>query len=192
MKKTEILWESEGKNHNGDSFFVVKKAREYYVYGERVGVDSIAFVLYDRNIDKFAMIYESKPPMDEKFQKEVRMWTAFGGSVDMDATKKEIAKVEVLEETGYEAPLNRVHFIGETLVSTQMNQMCHSFLVDVTDIEKTSIAEYEKELSDHQASKDPNEFIGNKVEWFSMDEVLDKNDWKSIFIITKAKQKGLI
>ena len=45
--KPEKMYESIGKAPNGEPFLSVKKARGYYEYSERPGMDSIAFILYD-------------------------------------------------------------------------------------------------------------------------------------------------
>ena len=187
MNNIEILWESKEKNQNGDPFFKVKRSRGYYIFGERVGVDSIAFILFDNNKKQFGLILESKPPLDTETEL-IRKTTAFGGSIDMteNHTYKDICQVEVAEETGYEVPLDKIHSIGKTLVSTQMSQMCEGFLVDTTDIEKTLEAEYEKDASEAQNEKDANEFVGNKIMWMDADGLMDNNDWKSIWIFTKA------
>lgn len=178
----EIMYTSEGKTPDGKPFMAVKRARGYYEYAERGGQDSIAFILADKNARKFALIYESKPPMDERMNTEVRMTTAFGGSVDMDGkTLQEICQIEVQEEAGFVVPLSKIQSVGETLVSSQMSQLCHLFMVDVTDIPKTQQAEYE--LPD--ISKDQ-EFAGNDVIWMSYAEVLENSDWKSIFILSKV------
>ena len=188
----EIMYKSKGKAPNGDPFLVVKKARGYYEYSERPGKDSIAFILYDKISDKYALIFESKPPMDERFQKEVMMTTAMGGSIDLDLDYNEICQKEVEEETGYEIPLSRIHSIGKTLVSTQMSQLCEGFLVDVTGYIKTKNAEYENSITMAQYIKDPNEFSKNKIEWLTEEGVMNNNDWKSIWIIAKAKNKNII
>ena len=187
MNKAEILFQSDEKNHNGDSFFTVKRAREYYIYGERVGQDSIFFVLLDRNTNKYALISEAKPPLDERENTKVMLTTAFGGSIDMDdKTPKEICQIEVLEESGFEVPMDRITYVGKTLASSQMSQMALGFLVDVTGINKTQKAEYEVGISDGQAAKDPDEFSRNSVIWMSSSELIENSDWKSIFIYTKT------
>jgi len=183
----EVMYESEGKTPNGIPFMTVKQARGYYCYSERGGVDGIAFILFNNDTKKFALIYESKPPMDERENKEVRMCTAFGGSIDVDGmTPKEICQMEVQEESGYIVPLDKIHKCGTTLVSTQMSQLAHGYLVDVTGINKTEKAEYELDVSEAQNEKDANEFSGNRVDWLDADELMENNDWKSIWIFSKA------
>jgi len=191
--KATIKYESKGKTPAGDPFMSVKVARGYYEYAERGGQDSIFFILMDRNYEgnretKYCLINESKPPMDERFNREVRMTTAFGGSVDMDCPLKEICQIEVKEESGYEVPMDRIDHVGETMVSTQMSQLANGYLVDVTGIEKTCKAEYESKPSN--ALSDPSEFSGNSVIWMTEEEVLANGDWKSIYIIAKTTING--
>jgi hypothetical protein len=184
---SEIMYESNGKTPNGKPFLTVKKARGYYEYSERGGQDSIFFVLYDRDTQKWALINESKPPMDEREGKRVQMTTAFGGSIDMnDYTPQEICQVEVLEEAGYEVPLERIMYVGKTLVSSQMSQIAYGYLVDVTGIEKTHKTEFEHDVTPEQAAKDATEFSRNSVVWMSDNELIENSDWKSIFIFTKS------
>ena len=170
----ETIWESSEKNFNGDSFISIKKSRDYYMYAQRAGVDSIAFILYDKNIDKFALIKESKPPLDTNGYL-ASLITAFGGSIDMEKTPQEICQIEVVEESGYEVELSKIHFVGETLVSTQMSQICKLFVVDITNKSKTKKAEYEIESKHSQ----------DRVVWLDRDEIMENGDWKSIYILSQ-------
>lgn len=180
------MYKSEGKAPNNDPFLTVKKARGYYEYSERPGYDSIAFILYDGN--RFGLINESKPPMDEREGYEVKMTTAFGGSIDINKSYKEICQMEVLEESGYKVPIERIFSVGKTLVSTQMSQMCELFLVNVSQISKTQRAEYEMD-----SSKDVNgEFVGNSVVWMSDDEIMENGEWKSIYILAQSVVKDIL
>lgn len=187
----EIKYASKGKTPAGDSFCTIKEARGYYQYLERGGIDSIAFILYNGVTKQFGLIYESKPPRDEIENREVRMTTAFGGSIDMSEkhTYQDICQTEVAEEAGYDVPLDRITSVGQTLVSSQMSQMVEGFLVDITGIEKTLEAEYEKQPN---TAQEANEFSGNKVLWFDADEMMDNNDWKSVWIFTKAVHSNII
>jgi len=190
--KAEVQYESNGKTPDGNSFLTVKKARGYYEYSERGGKDSIAFILIDKNKEKYCLIDESKPPLDESLRCKVMLTTAFGGSIDMDKTQKEICQIEVLEEAGYGVPLQNIHFVGKTLVSSQMSQICYLYAIDVTGFEKTHLTEFEKVVSEDQNKKDPSEFSNNSLVWMSLEEVMENNDWKSIFIITKAMYAKII
>ncbi len=192
MNKAEVMYQSEGKTPDGNPFMSVKKARGYYEYSERGGLDSIAFVLFDNKSKKFCLINESKPPLDERYDKRVQMTTAFGGSVDTDKSLEGICQIEVEEETGFEVAQNRIYKVGETLVSTQMSQIAHMYLVDVTNLKKTKIAEYEAEVSEAQKDKDATEFSANSVHWMTVSEVMDNQDWKSIFIVMQSIYKEIL
>lgn len=172
---SKILFESEGKTLDGKPFLTVKKARGYFVYAERGGMDSIAFVLHDRHNQKFGLINESKPPLDERMDSKFKLTTAFGGSIDSDKSPIEICKQEVLEEAGFDAGLDSIRHIGKTMVSTQMSQLCDGYLVDVTWLEQG-------ETEDSR----------NEVVWLDRFELMENSDWKSIWIVATAEHKGLI
>ncbi len=104
--------------------FLQIKENDGYFYAERLGVDSIAFVLFDANKDRVGLIREFKPPIN-KF-----LVTAFGGSLDKDVPMEQIVEEEVREEAGYTGAI--IHSLGKMFVSTQMNQFCHLYIVDVT------------------------------------------------------------
>ena len=182
--KAEIMYESEGKTSNGKPFITVKKARGYFEYTERGGQDSIAFILFDKDEEEFGLILESKPPLDERFHKEMMLTTAFGGSIDSDHSNIDICQIEVLEEAGYKVELNKIHSIGQSLVSSQMSQMITGYLVDVTGLKPTKTEADIK--NEDQDKKDPNEFCYNKVVWFNTKDLMEKGDWKSIWIFTRA------
>lgn len=188
--KTKSQYKSKGKTPDGNPFMTIKQARGYYEYAERGGIDSIAFILFDRQKDRFALIYESKPPRDEIEGHEVKMTTAFGGSIDSTHTYQQICQIEVLEEAGYQVPLERIHSVGKTLVSSQMSQMCEGFFVDVTNIEKTHKAEYES--VPEGTSEKETEFVGNNIKWLSANELMINNDWKSIWIFAQAVHKNIL
>ena len=182
--KAEVMYESKGKTPSGQPFMTVKKARNYYEYAERGGVDSVAFILFDNNKKEFALIDESKPPLDERLQTRAMLTTAFGGSLDKDISLIETVKEEVKEEAGYEVQEDRIHETGMTLVSSQMSQYCWLYLVDVTDLKKTHQTEAETSKSE--------EFKRNSVIWMSYSDILENQDWKSIFIATRAIYKDII
>ena len=163
----ETLYESPETTPDGNPFMTVKKARGYYYYAERGGVDSVFFILYDSNINKFALISEGKPPRDETMGLRASMVTAFGGSIDSDKSRKALVKLEVLEEAGYKVRKRNIQFVGSTLVSSQMSQMAYGYLVDVTNLTNTEDIE-------------PN----TAVIWMNSTELLNNLDWKAIFILS--------
>jgi len=185
--KAKVLWESDGKTPDGNPFTSIKLARNYYSYSERGGMDSIAFILYDSVTKEFLLINESKPPMDERNGFETRMTTAFGGSIDSEHTFKQICKIEVLEESGYDVPEGNITSVGSTLVSSQMSQMCELFLVNVSGIKKTHKAEYEQ-----PDDSNDQEFGGNSVIWMNSDDLMENGDWKSVYILAQSIIKGLV
>ena len=179
-----IEYESPEKAPNGQPYLTVKKARNYYYYGERAGIDSVFFILYDENSDKpFGLINEAKPPLDERLDTFAMATTAFGGSIDSNNAPTEIAKQEVLEEAGYDVDTTAIIFVGSTLVSTQLSQLAHGFIVNVTDLHKS--VQTESELLDAS-----DEFARNSTVWLTLDELVDNNDWKSCFIALKLITTG--
>ena len=179
--KAKVIWQSEGKSPiNGEPWITVKEARNYYNYVQRAGTDSIAFILIDSEKEQLGLILESKPPLDEAYNEKKMLTTAFGGSCDMDIPLNEICQTEVLEESGYNVVLENIVFMGDTLVSSQMNQICHLFLVNVTGLTPT---ETEADIYNaEQEAKDSDEFKHNKVVWMSPQELMGNGDWKSIYI----------
>jgi len=160
----EVLWESEGKNPlNGEPFMTIKRADGYYLFSERAGVDSVAFILIDK--DKIGLIQEIKPPLYERGIK--RLATAFGGSLDKNINPEEIVIEEVKEEAGYSVDEKDITYIGETMVSTQSNQMLKGYVVDVTNAKFVGADEDEK------------------IVWLNENQLFENSDWKSIFIYTK-------
>lgn len=173
MSKTNhpIVWQSLELNPNGDPFFTVRKAKDYYIYGERAGIDSVAFILADTSTGKLGLINEPKPPLgDNEFRT-----TAFGGSLDKDIPLIEIVKEEIKEEAGYDVPIERITPLGKVLVSTQMNQHCHLFMVDVTNIPLG-----ERDLDENES--------GSTVVWIEQEKVVVIEDWKTPVILLRFAQ----
>ena len=132
-----------------------------YYYAERLGKDSVAFILYDRESGRVGLIKEYKPPIEEY------LYTAFGGSMDKEgATPFEIMKDELREEAGYE--LAAPTYVGSSFVSTQMNQFCYLYFCDVTGIPQNKDIEENAEIV-----------------WLTIEDVVRGRDWKAITILTK-------
>ena len=132
---------------------VRKSPGGWFFYAERKGIDSVAFVLFDKSDDKvkYCLVNETKPPMEEfNSDKEVFLTTAFGGSQDkvnrdeyvelsedskLDLMKT-IALSECSEEGGYDiTDDSRILFLDKVLLSTQMNQYVYCFAFDVTGLD---------------------------------------------------------
>lgn len=168
------------------NFLSVKSASTTsYFYAERKGVDSVAFILIDADIDNmYGLINERKPAMDHRVGEKVMMETAFGGSNDliedsylrMDENEaienmRKLVQLETKEESGYSVPLDRINYVSKELVSTQMNQFCFMFIVDITGI---TIGERHPQNEEEAISS---------VTWKTSDEIRSTNDWKSKTIL---------
>lgn len=174
----------------GDFLSIKSAETTPYFYAERKGVDSVAFILVDRSKDRpYGVVNERKPPLDERFGKLAFLETAFGGSNDIvdsnsyDSLNEEekmkhlheIVEMEVREEAGYLVDDGDVHCISKEFVSTQMNQWCYLFVVNVEGVV--------------QGEKDPQnetEAMATVV-WKNLDEVKKMNDWKTktiVFLLT--------
>lgn len=164
--KDEILFKSE------NDWISIKKKGDHF-YAERKGVDSIAFVLFDINLNdlkRIGVVKQLIPPFGEF------MTTAFTGSVDKDYYKEDLrvlVQEEVLEESGFSVELQAIKFYGKFLVSTQMNQYCYLFGVTV-----------DKNMQGEKTTTNPTELQAGVV-WLELPEVIQLEDWKTILIVTK-------
>ncbi len=141
---------------------------EHYLFSQRLGIDSVAFILLDNNrLDCYGLINEFKPPIN-KF-----LTTAFGGSLDSNLPLLEIVIQEVAEEAGYVVTEDDIKYYGKMFVSTQMNQFCHMYLVDITGIDMTG-----------RTTEDPLELQAT-TKWLDDEQVYLGNDWKAITIMAK-------
>jgi 8-oxo-dGTP pyrophosphatase MutT (NUDIX family) len=139
-----------------------------YMYAERLGVDSVAFICYDRDRKEVLLNKEYKPPVNEF------VLGAFGGSLDKDSSLEDIVRDEVREEAGFEK-IYEIQSLGKVLVSTQMNQYCHLFIVHVD--------------KDDQGERHPENAIEAMAETVWIGEgpnINDLEDWKAITIAAKA------
>ena len=147
-----------------------------YQFAERLGVDSVAFILYDHNTKEYMFNKEYKPPVNQF------ILGAFGGSMDKDKTPIEIVIGEVKEEAGFVVTEDNINDLGKVLVSTQMNQFCHLFLVKVD--------------KNDQDEREPENAIEAMAEtkWVSWNsEIISRiEDWKPLAIILKAEHKGIL
>jgi 8-oxo-dGTP pyrophosphatase MutT (NUDIX family) len=136
-----------------------------YMYAERLGKDSIAFICYDEGLGKVLVNKEYKPPVNEFIT------GAFGGSLDKDVSLEEIVRAEAKEEGGF-SDIKEIQPIGKFLVSTQMNQFCHLYLVHVD--------------RNDEGEREPENAIEAMAEtiWIDESEVFALNDWKAITIAT--------
>jgi 8-oxo-dGTP pyrophosphatase MutT (NUDIX family) len=147
-----------------------------YQFAERKGKDSVAFILWDNDHEQFLLNNEYKPPVDEF------ILGAFGGSLDKDKTPEQIVIEEVKEEAGFVVSKDQVHFVGEVFVSTQMNQFCRLYLVEVN-----------KEYQDEREPENAIEAMA-ETKWIQFDssEFAKLRDWKALTIISLAQTKNIL
>ena len=156
-----------------------------YLYAERLGTDSVAFILIDRNKNSICVNHEYKPPVDKFIN------TAFGGSLDKNRKDGkdfndylfDIIIAETKEEAGYIIDKENVSYMGKKFVSTQMNQFCYLFLVDVTG---KTLGDREPE-NEVEASSSPI--------WFSFEQYYKNNndlkeDWKTDSIMIELFKRS--
>ena len=102
--------------------------------------------------------------------------------MDKDKSPMEIVIDEVKEEAGFVADTKNVHGLGKVMVSTQMNQFCHLFVVVV-----------DKNDQDEREPENAIEAMA-ETEWVTWDfETISKiEDWKPLAIILKAEHYGVL
>jgi hypothetical protein len=164
IKEHEVIFDTP--------FLKVKKAGGYF-YSERKGIDSVAFILLAVNASderRIGLIHEYKDPIGEF------LTTAFGGSIDDDkyhSDLRTLVKDEVIEEAGFDVSLSNIEYHGNVMVSTQSNQFCHLFTVEVDKLKQVE-----------RTTTNPTE-LKSAVTWISMKEVLNLQDWKAQSIILR-------
>jgi len=152
------------------------KPSNYYYYSQRVGKDSIRFLLYDAN-------KKDKPfGVLEQFEASQNRTTvgAFSGSMDKpNLTPKEICREEVNEESEYtvtKAEMNdRIFHLKNMRVGSQTNEVAYLYIVNVTGLKTTP-------------KKPENEWEENTdTHWLSLEEIKDYCNWEAFIIADRAK-----
>jgi hypothetical protein len=172
INKHQTVWENE--------WLKVKQTKGGFTYAERKGTNSVAFILYSKGSNEeqsCGVIQEWKDPI-EKF-----ITTAFGGSIDAPEFKNDLellVKTEVQEESGYVVETEDIWYVGQVLVSTQMNQYCHLFVVRV-----------DKGSQGPKTTENPTEKEAEVV-WLAPNQLAKLEDWKAITAYSKAVQLGII
>lgn len=152
--------------------FEPEKGVEGYLFAERMGRDSVAFICYDREKNKYLINKEYTPPIGKFLER------AFGGSIDKKKSKVDIVIDEVKEEAGYVVTRDSITKVGEVFVSTQMNQFVHLYLVMVSE-----------KCRSEREPENKTEALSTPM-WVDEDHIISGSDWKSICIIEKAKFKS--
>lgn len=156
-----------------DNTFIKVKTSGKFIYAERRGIDSVAFILIATNASderRIGLIHEFKPPIDSF------LITAFGGSIDQEKYKDNLVQLvidEVIEEAGFTVSSEQIKGYGKVFCSSQMNQHVFLFAVEVDKLrqgERTTI--------------DPLE-LKSSIVWMTIPEALKTEDWKVATIISK-------
>jgi 8-oxo-dGTP pyrophosphatase MutT (NUDIX family) len=145
----------------------------HYVYTERLGRDSVAFLLYDRDHPEEPFITLSQ------FHSPCRKFVegAFTGSLDKpDLNPTEIVVEEVSEEAGYDVDDDRVHLVAFLPVAGNTNEQVHLALVDITGLDRRQI--------------DPENIFeqNTRIQRRNYSEITQKCEWKAIVIATLYDQ----
>ncbi len=157
----------------GNKYLTVKKTYDpktkgkfdfYFV--ERVGKDSVAFLLFDASTTKFGILKQYSSPL-EQFT-----LGCFTGSMEKEGKNVFTTVVEeVIEESGYTVGTDRVQLISTEGVGTCTNELVNLCLVDVTSLERGK-------------RKPENLFERNMtMSWLSASEVIESCEWKAKQIV---------
>lgn len=96
---------------------------------DNTGKDSVAFILYDKNkYPAFGLVKQHKALVDET------LVTAFEVMLTNELEIPQIVHQEVFKTSGYNVQLHQIKFLGERFVSSQVNEFCYLYVVDVTDL----------------------------------------------------------
>jgi hypothetical protein len=164
MKKDEILFDNP--------WVKMKKTQKGFIYAERKGIDSVAFILIDKEKKQIGVLEEYKDAIYK------RLLTAFGGSIDKHQNDlKQLVIEEILEESGFQVEKNQVKKVAKIYCSNMMNQFVHLFVVFV-----------DKNKQGKKTTTNPSE-LKSTVIWkpFNWD-LKDCFDWKTITILFKINK----
>ena len=165
-----------------DNHWLKVKRSGGFVYSERKGIDSVAFILIAMNAAderRIGLIHEYKNPIGRFLN------SAFGGSIDDEKFHDDLrtlVKEEVVEESGFEVGIESIEYHGKVMVSAQSNQFCHLFSVEVDKLKQG-----DKTTTNPAEQRD-------SLTWITMREVPDLEDWKAQAIILRRmmKRNGLV
>lgn len=88
--------------------------------------DSVSILLYHKEKDAFIIVKQLRPPVLNMNQ-DGYMYELCAGIVDKDLPLKQIAKEEVLEECGYDVPLENIRYITKFFTSVGISGAVQSF-----------------------------------------------------------------
>lgn len=145
---------------------------DWYYYSERVGKDSVAFLLYDRTRQQYMCLSQLHGPLARYVA------GAFTGSMDKAGlSPQQILIEEIAEEAGFDVPpdVQRIYHLGLEPVSSQTNEEVNLYVVDITGLEQQPMAP-------------ENIFEKNTFRfWLDADKAIDALEWKGKLIVLKHR-----
>ncbi len=79
--------------------------------------DSVSILLWHKEKDAFVVVKQFRPPVLNTNKINGMMYELCAGIVDKDVSKEQIAKEEILEECGYDVPVENLHKISTFFTS---------------------------------------------------------------------------
>ena len=130
------LFKSEARARNGDPRLTVLDV-DGFVYARRPGINSIAFILWDKNRPPWARVGLLNCQRNPTTVWAVR---AFTGTLDVPPGTRfsDVVKMEVREEAGYQVEEEAITFVGSYEVSHQNDEDVCLYVVNVTGQGSTS------------------------------------------------------
>lgn len=144
-----------------------------YFYVQRLGRDSVAFLLYDSSGEHGGDNTYNWGVL-EQYHSPIKRWVkgAFTGSMDkpdLDATA--ICVEEVIEEAGFKVTPDRITEVAYLPVGANTNEQVHLFVVDVTGLPQDK-------------AEPENIFEANtNIYWYDEQYVLQSCEWKAQLIL---------
>lgn len=164
-----VVWKSSVEDNGIVYLKMIKTSDKYarfsdYFFLERVGKDSIAFIL--KNGYTYGILKQWSTPHKMFFE------GAFTGSLDKDTSIETILLGEIKEESGYNVSINNIKEVGSYYSSNSMsNEVVYIYLVDVEGVEP--------------GEKIPENIFEENTEilWVSKSYILKGSDWKAIMAV---------
>ena len=154
------------------NFLKLLKTKDGYEYCERKGKDSVAFILMKKVGTQWFI------GLRNEYKPSINTWIngAFGGSLDKKKSPCHTVIDEVAEEAGYKVKEENIKYCGKYFVSSQMNQFCMLYLVDVSN------AKWVDKLPEDTA-----EFISD-VNWFTFPNTfMSTLCWKAALLVNAIR-----
>jgi hypothetical protein len=148
--------------------FNLKEGKNNFIYLEKQSINSIAFVLFARNVAderRIGLMSEYKNSIEMDFT------TAFNTPVKDD--KKEDLRELVIDkcsEFGFNISTEDVEYLGEVFASENSNEFCYLFGASVDKLLQEDIVD---------------RGISYTIQWVNFEEASKTQDWKTLTILFK-------